>query len=167
MMRARRVAAASSLMLGVAACAKENAKPADTTTAVATAVVSVSATGGTCPRTGHWGDCQLRARLTASGLAPQATTVKPGDLPDVGVAPVLLSLGNAGLAAYFFQDTLTRRRAAAALDTLKFLPQSKPVGVLREATVIENDNAMVLLFSRNEHQRERVADAVTAGPPQP
>jgi hypothetical protein len=36
-----------------------------------------------------------------------------------------------------------------------------------ETTLIENDNALVLLFSQNEHQRERVADAITAGPPQP
>ena len=36
-----------------------------------------------------------------------------------------------------------------------------------EATAIENDNLLALLFSRNEQQRERVADALTAGPPQP
>ena len=36
-----------------------------------------------------------------------------------------------------------------------------------ETTVIQSDNVLVLLFSKNEHQRERVADAITAGPPQP
>jgi hypothetical protein len=33
--------------------------------------------------------------------------------------------------------------------------------------VIENDNLLALLFGKNEHQRERVSDALTAGPPQP
>ena len=36
-----------------------------------------------------------------------------------------------------------------------------------ETTVIENDNVLLLLFSKNEHQRERVADVITGGPPQP
>jgi hypothetical protein len=33
--------------------------------------------------------------------------------------------------------------------------------------VIENDNLLALLFSKNEQQIERVSDALTAGPPQP
>lgn len=163
-MRARRFGAVALLAWGTA-CAKDSAKMVDSTPVAAAPVAS--AAGGSCPRTGHWGDCQLRARLEASGLAPQPTTEKVGDLPTVSITPVLMSLGNAGLAAYFFPDTAARRTAAAALDTLKFLPQAKPVGILREGTVIENDNVLVLLFSKNEHQRERVADAVTAGPPQP
>ena len=157
----------TALVLLAAACAKD-AKPAADTSATAVApAAAATAAGGSCPRTGHWGDCQLRARLESSGLAPQATTEQIAELPSVGVTPVVLTLGNASLAAYFFPDTLARRKAAASLDTLKFIPQSKPVGILREGTVIENDNALVLLFSKNEHQRERVADAVTAGPPQP
>jgi hypothetical protein len=78
-----------------------------------------------------------------------------------------LMLGNAGVAVYFFPDTMSRHRAAAALDTAKFIPQSRPVSMKAETTRIENDNVLVLLFSRNEHQRERVADAITAGAPQP
>ena len=34
-----------------------------------------------------------------------------------------------------------------------------------ETTAIQNDNLLALLFSRNEQQRERVSDALTAGPP--
>ena len=36
-----------------------------------------------------------------------------------------------------------------------------------QASVIENDNLLALLFSKNEQQIERVSDALTAGPPQP
>jgi hypothetical protein len=78
-----------------------------------------------------------------------------------------LMLGNAGVAVYFFPDTMSRHRAAATLDTAKFIPQTRPVSMKVETTRIENDNVLVLLFSRNEHQRERVADAITAGAPQP
>jgi len=90
-----------------------------------------------------------------------------GELPALGVNASTLILGNAGLAYYFFSDTLSRHRAAAALDTVRFIPQSKPLTMHGETTVIQNDNLLVLLFSHNEHQRERVSDAVTAGAPQP
>lgn len=88
-------------------------------------------------------------------------------LPELEVKPATLMIGSANAAMYFFADTIARRRAAASLDTLKFIPQTKPLGIRQEATVIQSDNAMLLLFSRNEHQRERVSDAITAGPPQP
>jgi hypothetical protein len=39
--------------------------------------------------------------------------------------------------------------------------------VLSQATVIENDNLLALLFSQNDQQIERVSDALTAGAPQP
>lgn len=120
-----------------------------------------------CPRTGHWSDCQLRLRLEQSGLAPRTTHDKVGDLPSLSVPATTLMLGNAGLAYYVFSDTLLRHGAAASLDTVHFIPQSKPLTMHGETTVIQNDNLLVLLFSHNEHQRERVSDAVTAGAPQP
>ena len=39
--------------------------------------------------------------------------------------------------------------------------------MLSRATVIQNDNLLALLYSKNEQQRERVSDALMAGPPQP
>ena len=39
--------------------------------------------------------------------------------------------------------------------------------IKRERTLIENANLVGLLTSLNSHQRERVSDALTAGPPQP
>ena len=150
------------------ACGRKQAPAADTSTAASVGTASgAQATTGTCQRTGHWGDCQLRARLGQSGLAPRSASDKVGDLPTLPVKPTTLALGNAGLAFYVFPDTLSRRKAAASLDTAKFIPQTRPVSMKAETTLIENDNLLVLLFSKNEHQRERVADAVTAGPPQP
>ncbi|MEO8333452.1 MAG: hypothetical protein ABI664_00670 [bacterium] len=156
----------AAVMLG--ACGREKAAARDSAAAAAPATATAAkATSGTCPRTGHWGDCQLRARLGESGLAPRATSDKVGDLPPLPGKPTTLTLGNAGLAYYLFSDTLSRRRAAATLDTSKFIPQTRPVSMKSETTLIENDNLLVLLFSKNEHQRERVADAITAGAPQP
>jgi hypothetical protein len=148
-------------------CGRDKKSSGDSASAAAAAAAGAQQASGTCPRTGHWGDCQMRARLDQSGLAPRSTSESVGDLPSLSVKPLTLMLGNAGLAAYFFPDTMSRRRAAATLDTAKFIVQTRPVSMKAETTLIENDNALVLLFSQNEHQRERVADAITAGPPQP
>ena len=119
-----------------------------------------------CPGTGHWTPCAVRKRLDAAGVAPQTATELP-DLPKLGVAPALFTVGKSGLAVYLFADSATRARAAAALDTLHFIPASKELTMRGETTAIQNDNLLALLFSRMEQQRERVSDALMAGPPQP
>ncbi|MBA3673056.1 MAG: hypothetical protein H0W68_13690, partial [Gemmatimonadaceae bacterium] len=108
--------------------------------------------------------------LSMSGLAPRADSAKITSLdavPALGPAPVVYLVGNSGLAVYLFPDSLARARAAAALDHARFIPQSQPLGMTNETTAIQNDNLLALLFSRSEHQRERVSDALTAGAPQP
>ncbi len=152
-----------------AACAKPASRSADSAANSAASTTSAAASGAAqppCPRTGHWSECQIRTRLEQSGLAPRTATDKP-DLPALTGTPVTLVLGTSPLAVWFYPDTLARRRAAATLDTGKFIPPTRDVSMRGETTVIENDNALALLFSRNEHQRERVSDAITAGPPQP
>jgi hypothetical protein len=109
----------------------------------------------------------VRIRLDQSGLAPQRGSDKLGDLPTLAVKPVTLTIGNAGVAYYLYPDTVSRHAAGASLDTAKFIAQTRPVSMKSETTLIQNDNVLMLLFSKNEHQRERVADAITAGPPQP
>ena len=118
-----------------------------------------------CPRTGHWIDCQVRERLTRSGLAPHDTTREA--LPSLGPAPLVFRLGKGGLAVYLFTDSAARARAATTLDTVKYVRAERGPTVLSQALVIENDNVLGLLFSKNEQQIERVSDALTAGPPQP
>jgi hypothetical protein len=44
---------------------------------------------------------------------------------------------------------------------------SLPQTINHERTIIESVNALGLLTSLNNHQRERVSDAITVGPPQP
>ena len=139
----------------------------DTAVAPREAAASSSASGPLCPRTGHWSECTVRIRLDQSGLAPQAGSDRIGDLPALAVKPTILTIGNAALAFYLYADTVARHLAAARLDSTRYIPQTSPVSMKSETTLIQSDNVLVLLFSKNEHQRERVADAITAGPPQP
>ena len=108
----------------------------------------------------------MRERLERSGLRPRDTTTMD-DLPALDAKPILHRVGRSGLAVYLFPDSLARIRAARTLDTIKFVPSTQPLTMLSQATLIRNDNLLALLFTKNEHQRERVADALTAGAPQP
>ncbi|MEO8620815.1 MAG: hypothetical protein ABI625_07105 [bacterium] len=153
---------------GLAACGR--GKTASDTAAASQQAATASNAPGTkplCQRTGHWSECTVRIRLDQSGLAPQSGADKIGDLPEFNVKPLLFTVGISGVAVYLYPDTVSRHAAAASLDTSKFIPQSRPVSMKNETTLIQNDNVLVLLFSKIEHQRERVADAITAGAPQP
>ena len=157
-------------VLGAAACGKERAAAVDSTRAAPASLPGSASTAQdprrpACARTGHWIDCQVRERLVRSGLAPHDTT--RDELPALGPKPVVYRLGRGGLAVYLFADSAARARAAATLDTVKYVRGSSGPTMLSQASVIENDNLLALLFSKNEQQIERVSDALTAGPPQP
>ncbi len=163
-----RSARALLIVLAVAGCGRERAPAQDSAgaAAIASSPTTARAAAPECARTGHWVPCAVQKRLEQSGLAPLKAD-KIDALPKVGPAPLLYRVGNAELAVFIFADTLARHRAAAALDTAAFIAPSRDLSMHNETTAIQNDNLLALLYSRNEHQRERVADAITAGPPQP
>lgn len=181
MSRARRSAVRThlrslALAFAMSACTKAESPSADSTRS-GSGAASASASTGTagaaaaatraapCPKTGHWSECQLRERLIRSGLAPHDTTREA--LPSLGPAPIVYRLGKGAVALYLFTDSSARARAAATLDTVKYPRSSSGPTMLSQATAIENDNLLGLLFSKNEQQIERVSDALTAGAPQP
>jgi hypothetical protein len=156
-------------MLAVfSACGRDKVQSADSVAATQApaAAAAGAAPAPACPRTGHWLACAVRYRIDRAGLAPHDSSVNDG-LPALGPKPLVYRVGKAGLAVYLFSDSMARARAARLLDTTKFIPYAHDLTVQSEATVIENDNLLALLFSKNDHQRERVSDALTAGPPQP
>jgi len=158
-----------ALLCAVAACSRERAPSPDSmvTSSGARAPVASGVAGKpACPGTGHWSPCAVQKRLEAAGVAPQSAKSLP-DLPSLGATPTLYTLGRSGLAIYLFADSAARSRAARTLDTLRYVSQAKELTMRGETTAIQSDNLLALLFSRNEQQRERVSDALTAGPPQP
>ena len=172
---ARARAGLLALAVGAGACGTERSQSVDSTQlpAAATPAPNVATGGGAtgdprrppCAKTGHWIDCQVQERLVRSGLAPHDTSRE--ELPALGPAPRFYRLGRGGLAVYLFADSAARARAATTLDTVKYVRGSGGPTMLSRASVIENDNLLALLFSKNEQQIERVSDALMAGPPQP
>ena len=171
MTRTRRVRAASlaAVVALSGACRGERAPAADSAAKAQAAAPAVPATPNAskpaCERTGHWIPCQVRQRLERSGLAPRDTTAT--DQPSLGPAPTVFRVGKGSLAVYLFADSTARAHAATKLDTVTFVGTEHPLTMLSKATVIQNDNLLALLYSKNEQQRERVSDALMAGPPQP
>lgn len=156
---------AAALLLFVAGCRGKEATPPLARVSTATAASS-GPVKPLCPRTGHWTECLVFARLEQAGVAPQRDGKLP-DLPQLGPMPLVYTLGRNAIAVYLFSDTVARARAARGLDTLRFVIPSASLSMRGEATAIQNDNLLALLFSRLDQQRERVSDAFMAGAPQP
>jgi hypothetical protein len=157
------------LAQGAGACGRDETAAADRAKSPSTPAVASSAAPAqkpACPRTGHWIPCQVRDRIDRAGLTPHDTTLS-SELPKLGPTPAAYRIGKAVLVVYLFPDSTARSRARGLLDTTRYVADTHPLTIQSEGTVIQNDNLLALLFGKNEHQRERVSDALTAGPPQP
>ena len=87
------------------------------------------------------------------------------DLPPLTQRGTRLLLGNAQLDVFVFADAATREREESRLDRSKYIEATDEPTLRGEATLIRNANLLAVLHSRNDHQRERVSDALSAGPP--
>ncbi len=80
----------------------------------------------------------------------------------------MLKIGlTARLEVHLYPDSTARIAAGRSLDRAQFVNGTQEQTIKRERTLIESANVIALLTSINSHQRERVSDAITAGPPQP
>lgn len=151
--------------LSVTACGKGAAPPSKSPTAEAPPAAAAS-TG--CPADGQWAACSVLYRLERAGLAPKVDSGGKSSEKELGGAPMIVKIGlSAELELHLFPDSLARAAAVTKLDRTQFVNGTAQQTIRRERTLIESVNLVGLLTSINAHQRERVSDALTAGPPQP
>lgn len=172
----------------IVACGRTADKTADTaadnkadmaadTTAVMSAPVSVGMSAGvsgavsaaqpTCPNTGMWMPCSVIYRLERAGLAPVRDSA-PATEDGLQFPGILLKLGRGGdLELYIYESASARERDQSRLDPSKYVVYPAPMPMRPVPTLITSANLIGILHSRNDHLRERVSDAITAGPPQP
>jgi hypothetical protein len=119
-----------------------------------------------CPATGTWQLCNVMERLERAGLAPRR---EPGDArePPLSQTGIAITLGRAELRVFIYSDRPARERDQARLERAKYVAATEPLSMQAEPTLIVSENLLAILRSRSDHQRERVSDALTAGPPQP
>lgn len=119
-----------------------------------------------CPATGLWSRCAVVERLERAGLAPRIDSTAVVREEPLGVTGFLVRLGTAELEVYVYASNAARSRDIARVDTMRYLGYTDAVSMQQLPTLIQSANLIAILHSRNDHQRERVGDALTAGPPQ-
>jgi hypothetical protein len=119
-----------------------------------------------CPPDGLWKECNVTERLIRAGLgvrldsapATDSTIAKPG---------LLYHIGRATLAVYLFANEAERKAAVAKLDTSGFIDYMATQVYPPRTSMLQSANLLALMVSQNGEQRQRIGDAITAGPPQP
>lgn len=120
-----------------------------------------------CTANGQWSECAVFDRLDHAGLAPRRdSSGAPVTLAPLTQRGTKYLLGSAELDVFVYQDAQTRERDESRLDRSKFIEATDEPTLRGEPTIIRNVNLLAILRSRNDHQRERVSDALSAGPPQ-
>lgn len=147
-------------------CSKSSAPPAKRDTTATPAPV-VANSDSKCPATGQWADCSVLYRLERAGLAPHVdSSATPAEKALTG-HPLVFKIGlSSSLEVYLYPDSTARVADAKKLDRTQLAAPGVAQTIKRERLLIENANLIGLFTSLNEHQRERVADALLAGPPQ-
>jgi hypothetical protein len=118
-----------------------------------------------CPATGAWQLCSVVERLDRAGLAPRHEPGRVHEAP-LSAPGVVILVGRSELRIFLYVDRMARERDQAKLDSTKYVMASEPLSMQAEPTLVASENLLAILRSRNDHQRERVSDALTAGPPQ-
>ncbi len=167
------VAATISIAFLITACrdrareerGRQEAAVTDVTRQAGATGAALTSAKPACPATGVWQLCSVVERLDRAGLAPRQESGRVLE-PPLSTAGVAIRLGRSELRVFIYADRAARERDQAKLDAAKYLAASEPVTMQAEPTLIASENLLAILRSRSDHQRERVSDALTAGPPQ-
>lgn len=147
------------------ACSKKETPAADTH-AAAPAATLPKAAPGSCPATGQWARCSILERLERAGLAPRVDS-EPATEKRLAQKGILVHVGRRDLELFIYPDSNARAAAEKKLDRADYVEAYAEPGINQEPTLIRSVNLLAILKSINGRQRERVSDAITAGPPQP
>lgn len=153
------------------ACGRDAAREATRDTlptasrAGADTTASTTAARPKCPATGQWSQCAIIERLDRAGLAPRLDSSAVATHPPLAPTGFVVRMSRGDAEVYLYDDEGGRKRDEAKLDRSRFLEYGEPVSMQTVPTLISSGNVLIILNSRNDHQRERVGDAITAGPP--
>lgn len=143
-----------------------SASPAGGAAARAPATATLPTTKPACPPNGLWAPCSVLDRLDREGLAPRrdSGTVHEDPLTPAGFR---VHLGSAELEVFLYPDSAARKAEQAKLDPHKFITPEQEPSLAGERTMIYSANLLGLLRTPDDLKRERVANAIMSGAPQP
>ena len=120
-----------------------------------------------CPPTGRWARCSVFKSIERAGLNVHRDSAKEIREVPLAIAGIEVPIARGDIRIFLYADSASRARDEAKLDKTQFvLPVQQP-GFKRERTIIHSVNLLVLMNVLNEQNRERIANALMAGPPQP
>jgi hypothetical protein len=121
----------------------------------------------TCPPTGLWARCSIFKSLERAGINPHADQAKVVNEAPLSVPAIEIPIARGDIRIFLYADSLSRKRDAAKLDRTLFIRPVQEPGFKRERTLVESANLLVLMNVLNSLSRERIANALMAGAPQP
>lgn len=121
----------------------------------------------TCPRTGRWALCSVFKSIARAGLNTHSDLAKAVTEEPLSISGTEIPISRGDIRIFLYADSNSRKRDQAKLEHKQFvLPHQEP-GFARERTIVPNANLLVLMNVMNSLNRERIANALMAGPPQP
>ena len=120
-----------------------------------------------CPATGLWARCSAIKAIYRAGLNTYADSAKEVTEPPLSIPGFELPLSRGKVRFFIYADSASRRRDQAKLDSTRFVIPPREPGLRGERTLVPAANLLVLMDVANSRNRERIANALMAGPPQP
>jgi hypothetical protein len=167
MSRERRLSLGLLVLLGGCGKGGDKASAASEASQPIIAAVVPAAGDTSCPNTGLWARCSVFKSLERAGLNTHADSAQVIVEKPLVVPAVEIPIARGHIRIFLYADSNSRRRDAAKLDRKQFILAVQEPGFARERTLIENANLLVLMDVARSLNRERIANALMAGPPQP
>ena len=164
--------AALLLVLALVACSGDKAAVSDSVVfatksdPIGSPVVTARPSGNRCEHTGLWAVCSIERRLKQSGFVVKKLD-ETMDRAGFTVKPVVYTLGSSRLEVFIYDDEKSLQSDMQAMDTILVAPRGSTPAWPSTPILIRSANLAAVLLTQNQRQSERVALAITAGPPQP
>ena len=171
-----RAVIAGALILGLACGRSQKEAAVDTLGEVVSTPSTSGDTSSTarqmanaCPRTGLWAQCSVEKRLSQSGFVVRRVPDSVKRRSGFSVMPIPYILGRSRLDVFIYPTADAVAGETSRLDTTLAGPRGvrNQWGVGVQPTFVRSANLIAVFLTDNPTQSERLALALTAGPPQP
>lgn len=162
----RIVRLATLAVLGCTGAREQPAASADTTP-VAPGQVAASEGAG-CRLSGAWQSCSVEDRMVHAGLVARAQDAPvTSDLFSVPGTGYDVGAGDDEVQVFLYGTEAARRVDTDRIDSVAVAPKGEHRSYKVPPMLVTSNNLAALVFTPNPRSQERIANALSAGLPQP